>query len=57
MAVRSENKIVPVNLPAYHRLKLGKICEQMGLTKSAVIQRLIEQHNLFGYDEQDRPRG
>ena len=57
MTVRSENKIVPISVPKYHLAKLNQICKRIGLTNSAVIQRLIEQHSLFGYDEKDKPVG
>ena len=48
MTVRSENKIVPITLPKFHQGKLSTACKRLGLTKSALIQRLIEDYKMFG---------
>lgn len=47
MTVKKENRVTPITLPPYHAEKLNAICQRTGLTKSGVIQRLLEQYNLF----------
>jgi len=51
MAVKKGNKTIPVTLPEYHRKKLELICERTGISKSGVIQRLIEQHQIFEFED------
>ena len=47
MAVKKGNKTIPITLPKYHQKKLKVICERTGISKSGVVQRLIEQHQIF----------
>lgn len=55
MAVKKENTIVPCTLTPYHCEKLNAICQRTGLTKSGVIQRLLEQYNLFEIKDEKAP--
>jgi hypothetical protein len=47
MPPRKGNEIVPITLPPFHREKLAAICKFTGLTKSGVIQRMLENYRLF----------
>jgi predicted DNA-binding protein len=47
MTVKKGNKTIPITLPEYHQKKLKVICERTGISKSGVVQRLIEQHQIF----------
>jgi hypothetical protein len=51
MATKKENKTVPVTLTPFHTRKLNLICDRTGLSKTAVIQRLIENFDLFADEE------
>jgi hypothetical protein len=46
MAVNRENKIVPITLTKIHQSKLAAMCQRTGLTKTQVVQRLIEMHTI-----------
>lgn len=48
MAIKKDNKIVQITLTPFHQKKLALICNKTGLNNSAVLQRLIEGHDLFG---------
>lgn len=50
MALKEGNKMVQITLPEYHQKKLNTICSKTGLNKSAVIQRLIEGHDIFDHE-------
>jgi len=47
MAIRKGNVIVAVNLPPYHKEKLDMICGILGVSKSELVKRLIEQYDIF----------
>lgn len=47
MAIRDGNKTVQITLTKFHQNKLNVMCGRMGLKKSEVIQRLIEQYDVF----------
>lgn len=47
MAIRKGNKTVPITLTPYHQEKLKVIGLRSGLTNTAVVQRMIEQYELF----------
>jgi hypothetical protein len=47
MARKSTNTTLQITVTEFHIKKLGVICNQTGLTKSAIIQRFIEQYNMF----------
>ena len=51
MSVAKNNKTIPVTLTKYHSTKLEAICKRTGLSKTGVIQRLIERHELFKLGE------
>lgn len=53
MAIKKENTTVTITLTPFHIKKLKIIKSITGLKNSEVIQRMIEQHNLFGVDEKD----
>lgn len=55
MAVKKDNKVTPITLMPYHCDKLNAICKRTGLTKSGVIQRLLEQYNLFDIKDERTP--
>ena len=50
MARKKENKIVPITLSPYHVRKLRILCDRTGLSKTGVIQRLIEHHDVFDFE-------
>lgn len=47
MAIKDGNKIVPVTLTPFQIKKLEIMCQRSGLSKTGVIQRLIEGTNVF----------
>lgn len=47
MAIKSKNKIVPITCTPYHLKKLEILCNRSGLSKTEVVQRLIEQAPLM----------
>jgi hypothetical protein len=51
MARERKNKIVPVSLPSMHIRKLNIIKERTGLSYTGIIQRLIENHDIFKLEE------
>lgn len=55
MAIKKENTIVPVTLAPFHMTKLTAICNRTWLTKSGVVQRMIEQYNLFEIQDEKPP--
>lgn len=46
MATKKGNSYIQVTLPPFHTTKLKLICAKTGLTKSGVLQRLIENYKL-----------
>lgn len=48
MALKKGNKMLQITLTPFHLRKLAMIRNKSGLNNSAVIQRLIEGHDLFG---------
>jgi hypothetical protein len=46
-----KNKIVPVSLPDIHVRKLNIIRDRTGLSYTGIIQRLIENHDIFKLDD------
>ncbi len=48
MAVKKENKIVPITLTKYHQKKLAVLRNRTGLTSTQIFQRLLEGHDVFG---------
>ena len=54
MAVKKGNKYIQITLTPYHDKKLHTMCKLTGLSKSAVIQRLIERYDLIGEKKADR---
>ena len=55
MTIKKENQIVPCTLAPFHVKKLLAVCNRTGLTKSGVIQRMIEQYNLFEIQDEKTP--
>ena len=47
MSIRKGNVIVAINLPKFHREKLSYICSMLGVSKSELVKRLIEQYDIF----------
>lgn len=47
MAIRKGNKICQVVLTPFHQKKLELMCSRSGLPRTQVIQRLIENFELF----------
>ena len=50
MAVKKGNKVVQVNLTDFHIRKLALLESRTGLSKSGIVQRLIEDHKLGDAD-------
>ena len=53
MAVKKNNKQVLVTLTRYHMRKLDMLQKRTGLSRSGIVQRLIEQQELFGPEEKE----
>lgn len=53
MALKKENKVVPITLTPYHQKLLDLMCSRTGLSKTGVVQRLIEMHKLKTLDAED----
>lgn len=51
MALKEGNQTIQVTMPEFHRKKLAMMCSKLGLKKSEVLQRLIEQYNVFQQKE------
>lgn len=47
MAIKNGNKVVPITLTPFHLKKLAVIRGRVGLSNTAVVQRWIEQFDLF----------
>jgi len=47
MATKKENKTIPITLTPFHFKKLNMMCERTGLSKTGILQRLIETYDLF----------
>lgn len=54
MAPAKSNKSVTIVLTEFHTKKLQAICQRTGLTKTAVIQRLIEEFDPFKKQEEGK---
>jgi hypothetical protein len=46
MATKKGNSYIQITLPEFHSRKLQLICAKTGLTKSGVLQRLIENYKM-----------
>lgn len=57
MAIKEGNKIISVTLTPIHEKKLRVLCSRSGLSKTQVIQRLLEQYKLMeiGSMEEESP--
>jgi hypothetical protein len=53
MSVKKTNRTVPITLAPIHIRKLKLMVNRTGLTKSGIIQRLLEQHEVFELDESE----
>lgn len=53
MAKKSANSYLQVTLTPFHVQKLDLISSRTGLSKSGVIQRLVEQFELKGIKDKD----
>lgn len=53
MAMKKGNSYIQVTLTPFHVRKLKMICARTGLTKSGVIQRLVEKYELGGISDQE----
>ncbi len=50
MTRKKENRVVPITLLPYHIRKLRILCDRTGLSKTGVIQRMIEHHDVFDFE-------
>ena len=55
MTIKKGSKVVPITLSKYHISKIEVMCKRMGLSKSAIIQRLIEKQEVFGGAKENLP--
>jgi len=56
VAIKKGNKMLQITLTPFHLRKLAMIRSKSGLNNSAVIQRLIEGHDLFGKMAEEKPQ-
>jgi len=54
MALKKGNKVQPVTLLPYHQKKLKILMGRTNLSASGVIQRLLENHDVFGEEIKKR---
>ena len=47
MSIKKGNKLLSVVLTPYHHQKLQILCNRSGLSKTQVVQRLIEDAKVF----------
>jgi len=53
MAIKKGNRTVPITLLPYHQRKLKIICNRTNLSKSGVMQRLLEQYDVFSVEAKE----
>lgn len=53
MAVKDGNKVVPITLTRPQRIKLRLMCNRSGLSKTNMIQRLIDKVDLFEKEKKE----
>jgi len=51
MTLKEGNKILQVTLPPFHQRKLAIIQDRTSLSRSNIIQRLIENFKIFADEE------
>lgn len=47
MATKKENINVQITLPPFHKRKLDIICSRLGLSRSGIVQRLLESYTII----------
>jgi hypothetical protein len=57
MTIKAGNKIINVTLTPYHLTKLAIIKTRTGLSTTGVIQRFIENHEVFKLFEEKKEGG
>lgn len=54
MTIKKGNRVIGITLPDFHLRKLGVMAKRAGLSKAAIIQRLIENFQLFEEEKGER---
>jgi metal-responsive CopG/Arc/MetJ family transcriptional regulator len=47
MAIKPDKKVVAITLPKFYLDKLEVMCTRLGISKSEMLRRLIDEYRLF----------
>jgi len=52
MSEKKSKKVVAISFPNFHLQKLEVMCMKLGVSKSEMLRRMIEDYKLFGEEKQ-----